>query len=76
MSKTLALGIWDPATGQFNPAQLRLALVQRGWTAETFAREVGCGRSSVYKALTGSGVRDRTALAILQALARRQLLLP
>jgi hypothetical protein len=59
----------DPASGRFDPVQLRRALVRRGLSAEEFAQEVACGRSSVFKALTGHGLRDRTAIAILRGLA-------
>jgi hypothetical protein len=61
--------LWDPRTGRFDPVRLRSALVHREWTAETFAADTGCGRSSVYKALQGQGVRDRTAIAIGRGLA-------
>ncbi|MGA2283923.1 MAG: hypothetical protein ABSH07_09715 [Candidatus Dormibacteria bacterium] len=67
---------WDAATGRFDPIRLRLALVVREWTPETFAVDTGCGRSSVYKALQGQGVRDRTAIAILFGLAQREPRLP
>jgi len=53
-----------------------LALVLREWTAEAFAVDTGCGRSSVYKALQGQGVRDRTAIAIFRGLAQREPRLP
>lgn len=68
--------LWNPSTGRFDPGCLRLALVIRGWTAEDFAREGECGRTSVYKALQGKGVRDATAIAILRSLARREPRLP
>lgn len=64
--------LWDPVTGRFDPARLRLALVVRGWTADDFAKEADCGRTSIYKALQGKGVRDATAIAIFRALSRRQ----
>jgi hypothetical protein len=67
---------WDPGTGRFDPIRLRLALVLREWTPETFAVDTGCGRSSLYKALQGRGVRDRTAIAILRGLAQREPRLP
>ena len=63
---------WDPATGRFDPARLRLAIVARGWTADDFDKEADCGRTSVYKALQGKGVRDGTAIAILRALMKRE----
>jgi hypothetical protein len=68
--------LWDAGTGRFNPIRLRLALVLREWTPESFAVDTGCGRSSIYKALAGQGVRDRTAIAILRGLAQREPRLP
>jgi hypothetical protein len=68
--------LWNPATGRFDRSSLRLALVRREWTPETFAVDTRCGRSSVYKALQGQGVRDRTAIAILRGLAQREPRLP
>lgn len=68
--------LWNPMTGQFDPPRLRLAIVVRGWTADDFAREAECGRTSVYKALQGKGVRDATAIAIFRTLARREPRLP
>jgi hypothetical protein len=68
--------LWDPRTGRFDPIRLHLALVLREWTPETFAVDTRCGRSSVYKALQGQGVRDRTAIAILRGLAQRERRLP
>jgi len=62
--------LWDSATGRFAPALLRNALVVRGMTPEAFALEAKCGRSSVYKALSGAGVSDRTAIEILRGLGR------
>ena len=64
--------LWDPATGRFDPARLRLAIVTRGWTPDEFAMEAKCGRTSVYKALQGQGIRDATAIAILRALVKRE----
>lgn len=65
-------GLWDPGSGRFVAVSLRLALVRRDWTPEALAEAAGCSRSSVYKALKGDGVRDRTAMAILRALAHRE----
>jgi predicted transcriptional regulator len=72
----LAASVWNPATGQFDPTRLRLAIVVREWTAEDFAKEADCGRTSVYKALQGKGVRDATAIAIFRTLAKREPRLP
>jgi hypothetical protein len=66
----------NPTTGQFDPPRLRLAIVVRGRTPDDFAREAACGRTSVYKALQGKGVRDATAIAIFRTLARREPQLP
>jgi hypothetical protein len=64
--------LWDPRTGRFDGTRLRLALVSRGWTPEDFAENAKVSRSSVYKALQGVGVRDRTAIAIFAGLAQRE----
>ena len=65
----IRLPIWDAASGRFDKVQLRRALVRRGMSIEEFAQSVECSRSSVYKALTGDGLSDRTAIAILRGLA-------
>jgi hypothetical protein len=74
--RLVAGSLWNPATGQFDPLRLLLAIVVRGWTPDDFAREAECGRTSVYKALQGKGVRDATAIAIFRTLARREPRLP
>jgi predicted transcriptional regulator len=71
-SAASASRLWNPATGRFDPAVLREAIVSRRWTAEEFALAARIGRTTVYKALNGEGVRDRTAIAILDGLARRR----
>lgn len=63
---------WNPRTGIFDPAQLRLALVMRRWTAVEFARAANVSRGCLYNALLGHGVTDRTAIRIFQALAQRE----
>lgn len=63
-------GLWDPASGRFDPMRLRRAIVIRGVTVDDFALTADCSRTSVYKALSGAGVRDRTTLAIVAALER------
>jgi hypothetical protein len=68
--------LWDPATGRFDGARLRLALVLRELSPDELARDGGCSRTSVYKALAGHGVRDRTAIALLRGLARHPRKLP
>jgi hypothetical protein len=63
---------WNPRTGIFDPAQLRLAIVMRGWTVAEFAKVARIGRASLYHALLGAGVADRTAIRIFQTLATRE----
>lgn len=62
---------WNPRTGIFDPAQLRLAIVMRGWTVVEFAKAAKVSRGCFYSALLGSGVTDRTAIRIFQTLATR-----
>jgi len=64
--------LWNPATGTFDGPWLRRAIVSRGWTAQEFAAASGVTSASVYSALRGHRVRDRTALKIFRALARRE----
>ncbi|MBV9100001.1 MAG: hypothetical protein JO198_03025 [Candidatus Dormibacteraeota bacterium] len=61
--------LYDPKTGRFDREKLRLELIIRGVTPETFASKTGVPRTSVYKALRGESVRDRTAINILFGLA-------
>lgn len=68
--------IWDPASGRFDVALLRLALVKRCLTPDDLARRGSVGRSSVYKALRGEGVRQRTAMHILVGLSRIEPVMP
>jgi hypothetical protein len=63
---------WNPKTGIFDPAQLRLAIVMRGWTVVEFAKVSKVSRGCLYSALLGSGVTDRTAIRIVQTLATRE----
>jgi hypothetical protein len=63
--------LWNPRTGIFDPAQLRLAIVMRGWTVGEFANAAKVSRGCFYNALLGSGVTDRTAIRIFQTLASR-----
>jgi DNA-binding phage protein len=68
--------LYDPRSGRFDPARLRLAILLREMAPEQLAREAGISRSSVYKALRGEGVRHRIAMAILGALGRHPRSLP
>lgn len=63
---------WNPRTGIFDPAQLRLAIVMRGWTVGEFASCANVSRGALYSALLGCGVTDRTAIRIFSALADRE----
>ena len=63
--------LWNPKTGIFDPAQLRLAIVLRGWTVIEFAGAAKVSRGCLYNALLGCGVTDRTAIRIFQTLATR-----
>jgi predicted transcriptional regulator len=64
--------LWNAATRAFDGARLRGAMVSRGWTASEFATATALTPASIYSALRGHPVRDRTALKILQALSRRE----
>lgn len=64
--------LWSAASGSFDGPLLRRAIVARGWTAQEFAEASGLTPASIYSALRGRRVRDRTALKIFRALARRE----
>lgn len=68
--RTSLKGVWSPATGRFDGERLPLEIMRRGMTLNEFAAAAECSRTSVYTAVRGVGVRDRTALDIMQALAR------
>lgn len=63
---------WNARTGIFDGAQLRRAIVLRGWTVIEFASASHVSRGCLYAALLGSGVTDRTAIRIFRALAQRE----
>ena len=64
--------LWCAETRSFDGAQLRQAIVMRGWASVSdFARGNGLRESTVYAAVAEHPVRDRTALRIIQALAGR-----
>ncbi len=63
--------IWNPRTGIFDPGALRAAIVARGWTLPEFIAVAGVSRGSLYSALLGRGVTDRTAIRIFQGLSKR-----
>lgn len=64
--------LWDAATGYFEPAVLRRAIVGRGWTVEDFSRDAGINQATVY-ALLGRkrAARPTTAIAIFRTLSQR-----
>lgn len=63
--------MWNPASGIFDPAQLRAAIVARGWTLRDFIAGAGVSRGCMYSALRGHGVTDRTAIRIFRTLSQR-----
>jgi hypothetical protein len=64
--------IWNAETQSFDGALLRQAIVMRGWSGVSeFAQANGIRESTVYAAVAEHSVRDRTALRIIQALAKR-----
>jgi hypothetical protein len=64
--------LYDPATGRFNVRRLLCEIFIRGWTStDEFSRDCACGRTSVFKAVSGQPVRNRIARAILEGLHRR-----
>ena len=64
--------LYDPVSGRFNARRLQRKVFVRGWTSEEFAAECPCSRTSVYKALAGQPVRNRTARAIFETLHKRE----
>ena len=67
-----AAAIWIPATGAFDGVLLRLAVLERGWTLAEFAGATGIAERTVYAAVRGRPLQDRTAIRILQTLAQRE----
>jgi hypothetical protein len=64
--------LWSAVTGSFDGPGLRRAIVTRGWTPQEFAVVAGLTSASIYSSLRGHRVRDRTALKVFRALARRE----
>lgn len=58
--------------GCFSPARLERAIIERGWTKAEFCAEAKLRPGTLYRALRGHPVLDRTALQILRALSRRE----
>lgn len=69
------VGLWNARTGIFDGSELRAAIVMRGWTVPEFICASGVSRGSLYHALLGYGVSDRTAIRIFQTLKHREPLL-
>jgi hypothetical protein len=65
---------WNPRSGAFDGAQLRMAIVLRGWTVRQFAVVAKVSLACLYRALGGYGVTDDTATKIFEGLRQRQLL--
>ena len=72
MTRTEACGLWDPVSRTFDGGALRFAMVMRRWTAADLADAAGINAKSIYCALRGQRVNDRTALSIFKALAMRE----
>lgn len=70
--RDLASPLWSAGSGSFDGPRLRGAIVLRGWTVREFAVAADLTSASVYNALRGQRVRDRTALKIFRTLARRE----
>jgi len=56
---------WDPATRSFAGLQLHRFMIQREWTAQRLAERGVCSGGTIYRALRGHRVHDRTAGAII-----------
>lgn len=67
---------WNPRSGAFDGAQLRRAIVLRGWTVREFAVVSNVSLACLYRALGDYGVTDDTATKIFNGLRKRQLLPP
>lgn len=63
---------WDPASGRFDGAALRGAVVARRWTVREFAQLARISNACLYNALGSRGVSDRTAIRIFETLAKRE----
>lgn len=72
MTRTEARALWDPDARAFDGGALRFAMVMRRWTATDLASAADMNVKSVYDALRGRRVNDRTALRIFKALAIRE----
>jgi hypothetical protein len=59
---------WDPATGSFNGLHLHRFMIRGEWTAQRLAERGVCSEGTIYRALRGHRVHDRTAGAIIAAL--------
>ncbi|MGO8687027.1 MAG: helix-turn-helix domain-containing protein [Candidatus Dormibacteria bacterium] len=67
-----AARIWSPTTEAFDGGLLRIAILERGWTLAEFAEATRLTETTVYAAVRGRAVQDRTAIRILQTLAQRE----
>jgi hypothetical protein len=63
---------WDPVTGSFNGPRLHMAIVARGWTLQEFAADAEIREATLYSAVRGRPVQDRTAIRVFRTLAGRQ----
>jgi hypothetical protein len=67
---------WNPRSGVFDGARLRLAIVMRGWTVREFAKVCKISLACLYNILNGDGATDRIAIRIFEGLRQRQPLPP
>jgi hypothetical protein len=67
---------WNSRSGAFDGAQLRRAIVPRGWTVRAFAGVSKVSLACLYRALGDYGVTDETTTKIFDGLRQRQLLPP
>lgn len=72
MTRNEARAIWNPDGRCFDGGALRFAMVLRRWTVSDLADAAEINVKSIYVALRGRRVSDRTALQIFKALAMRE----
>ena len=66
--------LWNPASRAFDGAGLRGEIVRRGRTLAEFAADCQLSTATLLHAVGGRPMRDRTVIAVLRTLARREML--